>query len=803
MLFDEQRKLFSIGYQALGAALDSSFYDLLASEARLASFFAIAKDDVPPEHWFRLGRSLTVARRRDGARVVERQHVRVSHAAARHALAPVHAARPDVPRRRAPPDRATGASAACPWGISESAYNVRDRHDTYQYRAFGVPDLGAQARAGEGSRRSRRTPRRWRSRDAARGAENLAVLEREGALGPYGFYDALDYTRTAPDEPRRGRRHLHGASRRHEPRRARQRAHRPTIWQRRFLADPLVRAAALLLDERDPAALRAAGAAGRCGHRDAASAASASAPAVHEVRHADTRRAARRAARRPCRTASCSPMPAAATAATSGSTCPRWRADATRDDTGQWVLHQGPHRRPRLVAPRTSRWAAIADRYRAIFAADRVELPPARRRRSRRGRRSSWSPDEQAEVRRVTLINRSRTEREIELTSYGEIVLAPAEADRAHPAFRICSSRPSGVADAQRAAREPPPAGGRRAVALVRARRRGRARSRVSAVTLRDRPRAVRRTGALGRAARPRSIAGADALGHGRRRARSDLRAPRARADRAGPLGARRVHHRSWRRRASARIELADRYRRPRRRAARARPRADRSRVELRDLDIAPADSRSSRSWPGRSSTRTRRSARRSTERAAHAGPGGALGAGHLGRLADPPRDDRLGGRPRQRAAPARRAPYWRHKGMRVGSRHSQHRGRRPTRRSCTTSSCRRARLVQRGGAARAARRRLLRAPDLIPPEDARAAPRRGPRRDRVRRPRPRHAGSTCPMRRWTILRRSFARPALGTGRGRPVATPQPADESRPLRRPPPWRSSTASADSPSSSTTR
>ena len=60
MLFDEQRKLFSIGYQEVGAALDSSFYDLLASEARLASYFAIAKDDVAPEHWFRLGRNLTV-----------------------------------------------------------------------------------------------------------------------------------------------------------------------------------------------------------------------------------------------------------------------------------------------------------------------------------------------------------------------------------------------------------------------------------------------------------------------------------------------------------------------------------------------------------------------------------------------------------------------------------------------------------------------------------------------------------------------------------------------------------------------
>ena len=56
-LFDESRKLFSIGYQPALNSLDNSYYDLLASESRLASFFAIAKDDVPVDHWFRLGRT--------------------------------------------------------------------------------------------------------------------------------------------------------------------------------------------------------------------------------------------------------------------------------------------------------------------------------------------------------------------------------------------------------------------------------------------------------------------------------------------------------------------------------------------------------------------------------------------------------------------------------------------------------------------------------------------------------------------------------------------------------------------------
>ena len=64
LLYEPQRRLFAIGYDARSGTLDESSYDLLASESRLASFIAIAKGDAPTEHWFRLGRSLTVA---DGA----------------------------------------------------------------------------------------------------------------------------------------------------------------------------------------------------------------------------------------------------------------------------------------------------------------------------------------------------------------------------------------------------------------------------------------------------------------------------------------------------------------------------------------------------------------------------------------------------------------------------------------------------------------------------------------------------------------------------------------------------------------
>ena len=133
-------KLFAIGYHTGTHALDCSFYDLLASEARLASFVAIAKNDMPFDHWFRLDRTLT-------------------HAGADTALVSWSGSMfeylmPALVMRSFPSTLldqtnhgavarqiAYGEQHGVPWGVSESAYNLRDRHLTYQYRAFGVPDL--------------------------------------------------------------------------------------------------------------------------------------------------------------------------------------------------------------------------------------------------------------------------------------------------------------------------------------------------------------------------------------------------------------------------------------------------------------------------------------------------------------------------------------------------------------------------------------------------------------------------------------------------------------------------------------
>src|SRR6185503_11815412 len=131
LLFDKSRKLFAIGYNTSSRMLDASSYDLLASEARLASFVAIAKNDVPFEHWFRLGRSLTQAGGDtvlvswSGSMFEYMMPMLVMHSypgtVLRHTYSTALAAQ-----------IAYGAERGVPWGFSESAHNTRDRHFTYQ-----------------------------------------------------------------------------------------------------------------------------------------------------------------------------------------------------------------------------------------------------------------------------------------------------------------------------------------------------------------------------------------------------------------------------------------------------------------------------------------------------------------------------------------------------------------------------------------------------------------------------------------------------------------------------------------------
>ncbi|HEX6071130.1 MAG TPA: glucoamylase family protein, partial [Longimicrobiaceae bacterium] len=428
-LYDEDREIFSIGYQHASRTLDASYYDLFASEARLASFVAIAKNDVPVDHWFRLGRTLTRA-------AGETALVSWSGSMFEY-LMPALVMRSfpftvlDQTYRGAVRRQiAYGRERGVPWGVSESAYNLRDRHLTYQYRAFGVPDLALKRGLGRDLVIAPYASLLAVMVDPQRSLANLSSLERKGALGPFGFRDSLDYTR--PDPGSRfavvGNYMAHhigmGLA-------ALTNALMGQVWHERFHAEPLVRSVELLLHEAVPRRLAVLKA--RDTRADEAFPnPEVESPAVREFERTDTPQPHIGLLGR-------APYTVMVTHCGGGFSryedraVTRWRADGTRDATGQFCyIKDVTNGRVWSVAHQPV--CAPADWYRALLATDRVTFH-----RSDGGIETRTEiavvPEDAAEVRCVTVTNNSAEVREVELTSYGEIVLGSADADRAHPAF--------------------------------------------------------------------------------------------------------------------------------------------------------------------------------------------------------------------------------------------------------------------------------------------------------------------------------------------------------------------------------
>ncbi len=433
LLYDERRKLFAIGYDDATGRMDVSSYDLLASEARLASFVAIAKGDAPAEHWFRLGRSLTVA---DGATAL----VSWSGSMFEYLMPTlVMPARPNsllaqTCRAAVMRQIAYGDAAHVPWGISESAYNRRDQHETYQYRAFGIPDLALKRGLNEDLVVAPYASVLALFIDPRRALANLRRLEDLGAFGTYGFVDSLDYTRPDPGAAfavvRTFMAHHIGMSMV-----ALCNALRLDgglgIWQRRFMADPAMRAAALLLDERVPRLYVP---------RPPQSVQPRRAP-VSSFPPVAVRRLSTAHTPEPRIGLLGGPSYRVLLSNAGGGqsssrdiAVTRWRADATRDDTGYWIYVRN------LTA--NQMWSVAhqptgveARSYTVTLAPDQITFLRTD------GDIETLTevvvvPRERAEVRRVEICNRSHTVVEVELTSYAEVVLGSADADRAHPAFQ-------------------------------------------------------------------------------------------------------------------------------------------------------------------------------------------------------------------------------------------------------------------------------------------------------------------------------------------------------------------------------
>lgn len=431
-LYDRSSDLLSIGYDVSERRLDPACYDLLASEARLASFLLVARDQVPQAHWFTLGRLLAgqggdVSLVSWSGSMFEYLMPQLFLPAYENTLLEraCHAA---VTRQIA-----YGHKHSVPWGISESCYHTTDAEQTYQYRAFGVPGLGLKRGLADDLVVAPYASALALTVLPVTACHNLRILADKGFLGDYGFYEAIDYS---PARIPRGQPHalVQCFMAHHQGMSLLALSHAllDQPIQRRLLADPQVRATTLLLQERMPRSSIAVQ------------------PHMAEVSAATRQqtvesRSVIRVFRNP-------DMPAPEVHLLSngryhlmvthaggsyshcdGMALTRWREDGTCDNRGTFVY---------LRDDDTGHyWSAThqpigekTSHYEAIFVQARAEY--------RRWDQDIMthtelcvSPEDDVEIRRVTLTNQTARTRHIEVTSYAEVVLAPMNADLAHPAF--------------------------------------------------------------------------------------------------------------------------------------------------------------------------------------------------------------------------------------------------------------------------------------------------------------------------------------------------------------------------------
>jgi cyclic beta-1,2-glucan synthetase len=429
-LFDKASNLLTIGYNLTEHRRDSSYYDLLASEARLCSFVAIAQGLLPQESWFALGRLLTTA---GGQTALLSWSGSMFEYLMPLLVMPTYDGTLLDQSYRAAVYRQIeyGKKLGVPWGISESGYNAIDARLNHQYRPFGVPGLGLKRGLAEDLVIAPYASALALMVLPEEACSNLERLAAEGFEGQYGFYDAIDYT---PSRLPRGQ--SNAAVRlfmaHHEGMSLLSLAYllldRP--MQKRFASDPSFQATTLLLQERIPR--------GSAFHnRESESSETriiSSGPemSIRVFSSPDT------------------PIPevqllsngrynvmvtnaGGAYSRWKNIAVTRWREDTTSDNWGTFCYL-------RDVASGEF-WSNTyqpalkhSQNYEAIFSESRAEFRSSSHEFDTHTE-IAVSPEDDIELRRIHITNRSSTRRAIEVTTYAEIVLGPPAADELHPAF--------------------------------------------------------------------------------------------------------------------------------------------------------------------------------------------------------------------------------------------------------------------------------------------------------------------------------------------------------------------------------
>ncbi|MES2015317.1 MAG: glucoamylase family protein [Pseudomonadota bacterium] len=431
-LYNSITDLLAIGYNVSERRLDLACYDLLASEIRLCSFVGIAQGQFPQEHWFALGRQLCII---GGEQLLLSWSGSMFEYLMPLLVMPTYdnTLLDQTYRSIIKAQVEYGRSRDVPWGISESGYNIVDASMNYQYRAFGVPGTGMKRGLADDLVIAPYATMLGLMVDPEAAVENLQRMAALGFVGKYGFYEAIDYT-TARLPRGQNFAVIRSFMAHHQGMGLLAMSYllhdRP--MQRRFESDPLFQATMLVLQERVPRA---------------------GAFHSHTAELAATIRAPDQDAGMPLRviTQTTTVLPEVQllsngryhvmVTSAGGSysrwkdlAVTRWREDATSDNYGNFCYVRDVDSgqfwstayHPTMVEPK---------KYEVIFSEGRAEF-----RRHDRGidlhTEIVVSPEDDIEMRRTKITNKSSSRRVIEFTSYAEVVMAPAAADAAHPAFQ-------------------------------------------------------------------------------------------------------------------------------------------------------------------------------------------------------------------------------------------------------------------------------------------------------------------------------------------------------------------------------
>ena len=429
-LFDKGCHLLAIGYNVGERRRDSSYYDLLASEARLCSFVAIAQGQLQQDHWFALGRLLTTA---GGGPVLISWSGSMFEYLMPLLVMPTyeHTLLDQTCKAAVERQIEYGRQRGVPWGISESGYNTIDVHRNYQYRAFGVPGLGLKRGLADDVVIAPYASALALMVAPEEACLNLQRLAAGGGEGQFGFYEAIDYT---PSRLPRGQSSavVRSYMAHHEGMSLLSLAYllldRP--MQKRFESDPLFQATTLLLQERIPKAtafyshtaelsdLRTTSGDAETPVRRYSSP-HTSIPEVHLLSNGRYHVMITNAGGGYSRWKDLAVT--------------RWREDSTCDNWGTfcyirdvmsgefWSTAHQPTVKP-------------SKNYEVIFSEGRAEF----RRCDHEIETHTEivvSPEDDIELRRIRMTNGSRTSRTIDITSYAEVVLTSPAADALHPAF--------------------------------------------------------------------------------------------------------------------------------------------------------------------------------------------------------------------------------------------------------------------------------------------------------------------------------------------------------------------------------